>query len=371
MLTLLKNAECYSPDPIGKNDILLCGSKIYKISPEIPIADEGLFETIIDLEGYYAFPGIIDQHVHITGGGGEEGYASRISEIDIQEILHAGVTTLAGLLGADNSTRSLAALYAKAKSLELQGISTFIYSGCYSVPPLTFTGNTVNDIVFIDKVIGFGEIAVSDYRSSNASTENLLKIASDVHLGGMLGGKAGVFHLHLGDGKNGLTPLLQMIEKSDLPMDMFVPTHLNRNSALFGQALEYYKSGGNIDFTAGETKGIPVPEAIQQLMEKETDLSRVTVSSDANGSTGDGGVSCIQALFDDIVSCIEHGIKPETAFRFVTENVANLLRVYPQKGALKEGSDADILVLDKEFRLKKLFGLGKMLIDNENQVVKP
>lgn len=254
MLTLLKNLVCYNPKYIGKNDILICGSKIYRIQPKLQYNDENLFENIIDCDGLFAFPGFIDQHVHIIGGGGENGFSSRVAEIDISSILAAGVTSLVGLLGADNCTRSLETLYAKAKSLQAQGITTYLYSGSYSVPPVTFTGNIVRDLVFIDKVIGIGEIAVSDHRSSHAGLEQLLKLASDTHLGGLLSGKAGVVHLHMGDGKQGLSPVLQMIENSELPIEQFVPTHVNRNPELFHQAEKFCKSGGSIDLTSGERK---------------------------------------------------------------------------------------------------------------------
>ena len=364
MLTLLKNLDCYTPKYIGKNDILICSDKIYKLQPQIKFIDKNIIENVYDFEGLNAFPGFIDQHVHITGGGGEEGFTGHISEININHILNAGVTTLVGLLGADSCSRSLESLYVKAKSLEKQGLTTYIYSGSYTVPPVTFTGDIVRDLVLIDKVIGVGEIAISDHRSSHATINQLLKIASDSHLGGLLSGKAGVIHLHVGNGKKGLYPLLQMLDKSDLPIEQFIPTHLNRNSELFEQAMEYCKFGGNIDLTSGETEGISVSEAIRKLVDEEINLSKVTVSSDANGSIPNGGVSSIHTLLDDIVSCIiDKEINPETAISLVTENVSKVLKLYPRKGTLLEGSDADILITGKNYQIKKVFCSGKLLKD--------
>jgi beta-aspartyl-dipeptidase (metallo-type) len=275
------------------------------------------------------------------------------------------VTTLVGLLGADGITKSLESLLAKAKSLETLGITTFIYSGSYSLPAVTFTQNMLRDLVLIDKVIGAGEIAISDHRSSQPSISDLLKLASDTHLGGLIGGKAGVVHLHIGDGKSGLSPLLQLEHESDLPIEQFVPTHVNRNPELFEQAMEYCKNGGNIDLTAGETVGLPVPEALKKLLDSGIDVSRVTVSSDANGSIPGGGVSEIKALYSDIRNCVvNEGMNPETAFHFVTENVAKILKLYPKKGTLREGSDADIVLIDKDYHIQKLFCKGKLTVDN-------
>lgn len=347
-----------------KKDILIAGNTICRIAPAATLTSGNFIDNIIDCDGLLAFPGIIDQHVHITGGGGEQGFASRTAEIDINDIVMSGVTTVVGLLGADGYTRSLECLLAKARALESQGITTFIYSGSYALPAITFTGSMTKDLVFIDKVIGAGEIAISDHRSSQPDAKSLFEIASQVHLGGLLGSKAGVVHIHVGDGKKGIEPLFEIIEQTDLPIDEFVPTHVNRNPRLFKQAINYCGGGGNIDLTAGETKGVSVADAVSKLIESGMDLSKVTISSDANGSIPCGGVSKISALYDDIRTCITvKKINPETVFRFVTENVAKVLKLYPQKGAVKEGSDADILLVDNNFNVQKLISMGKLMID--------
>lgn len=363
MLILLKNLHCFAPKYIGKNDILICRDKIYKIRPSIECCEQDLIEY--DCEGLAAFPGLIDQHVHIIGGGGERGFASHIKEIEFNDIVGAGVSTLVGLLGADSFSKSLEALHAKAKALDFQGITTFIYSGSYSLPIATLTGNIIRDLVLVDKVIGVGEIAISDHRASHFSLNDMLRLASDVHLAGLLSGKAGIVNFHVGDGKDGLKVLFDILDASDLPVDGFIPTHLNRNEELFMQGVSYCKRGGYIDLTAGESKGIAVPEAVGRLLGCGADMSRVTVSSDANGSTPDGQVGRIGDLYEDIVKCItENNIDAGIAFSLVTENTAKLLKIYPQKGTLFRGSDADILIVDKSYNVRKLFCRGKLLVDD-------
>lgn len=362
MFSLIKNIEIYAPVYCGKKNILIAGGEIYKIMPPGEPAGPGFWESETDCSGLYAFPGVIDQHVHILGAGGEEGFVSRVPELMIGEIVQAGVTTLVGLLGADDCSRSMEGLYAKAKALDQQGLTTFIYSGSYAVPPVTLTGSIKKDLVLIDKVIGAGEIAISDHRSTQPDCRELMKLAADVHLGGLLSGKAGVVHLHVGDGKGGLSLLQEVLRNSDLPMEQFVPTHVNRNPVLFENALQYCRQGGNIDLTAGESAGIGVPQAVRRLVDEKTDLSRVTVSSDSNGSIPGGGVSKISALLDDIRKCIlEFGIGPETAWALVSENVAKILKLFPQKGVIREGSDADIVVADKNCQVKMLMAQGKVL----------
>ncbi|MEL4105274.1 beta-aspartyl-peptidase [Oscillospiraceae bacterium WX1] len=359
---MLRNISCYTPKPVGKKDILIAGDKIFKITMPGVLEDNIHLAHTIDAEGLYAFPGLIDMHAHITGGGGEAGFDSRAGEMMAEDIIAAGITTLVGLLGADGVTRSMEALYAKAKALEAAGLTTYIYSGSYALPPVTLTGSLIKDMVFIDTVIGGGEIAVSDHRSSCPSTEDLIKIAAQLHLGGLLAGKAGVMHLHVGDGKKGLGAVTDILKNSDLPMTMFIPTHVNRNRKLFREAVGYVKSGGLIDMTAGERDGIPVAEAVRILLAEDADLSRVTVSSDAGGSIPTGGVTEVGAFYRDFKEIIQQAIlMPGEAVRLFSTNAAAVLKLYPRKGNLREGGDADILITDGVQRLRMLFGKGKLL----------
>lgn len=369
MFAVLKGVECFCPDPVGIKDIWICGDKILKLSDPGVLDKFSDYCEIIDCTGLMAFPGILDQHIHLIGGGGENGPASRIEEIGIDEILLAGVTTVVGVLGFDSYTKSLKSLLAKANTLEAKGLTAYIYTGSYAIPTVTITGTIAEDLILIDKIIGTGEIAISDYRSSLPTFNEFAQLSAQSNTAGLISGKAGVVHIHVGDGKEGLKPLIKLLEETDLPKEVFVPTHVNRNELLFAQAMEYCRQGGNIDLTAGETKGISVPVAIRRLREQNMDLSRVTISSDANGSSGTD-VTKIQSLFDDFVSGIqqEH-VAAEDMLRFVTENVAKVLKLHPTKGVLREAADADILMLDRAYTIQKVFCRGKLTVDN-GKVVK-
>ncbi len=368
-MLLLKGGDCYAPEHMGPNDLLLSPEKIMMIKPHIPIVPE--YDTkVIDCSGLIVCPAFIDQHMHITGGGGEEGPGSRIPEVALSSILSAGIGTVVGLLGADGVTRSVSALLAKAHALEEEGISTYIYTGSYGLPTDTLTGKVIHDIVFVDKVLGAGEVAISDYRSSHPSLDMLRELAWEVKLGGMIGKKAGILHLHVGDGKKGLEPLISLIEESNFPIDMFVPTHLNRNKALFAQAVQYGRKGGYLDLTCGETdeKGYTVPDALQRLLGEGIPTAQITFSSDANGSNPQSpdGKGHPKDLFDDFVNCAKCGsISIETAIRPLTINPACRLSLYPRKGCLKPGSDGDVLILNREdLSISCLIVKGNVAIEN-------
>lgn len=368
MFRILKNVEIYSPEYMGFRDILTAYGRIALISEYIEPVRQ-LQPEVIDCSGMIAMPGLIDQHVHITGGGGEQGPGSIIGPISSGDLIRAGITTVVGVLGNDAVGKNLQGLLMKTSSLETEGLTAFMYTGNYGVPPVTITGRVLTDIVIIDKVIGAGEIAISDYRSTYPGRSELVKLAYEAVTGGMLSGKAGIVHLHVGDGKDGLMPLIDLLESTDFPVSTFVPTHLNRSRTLFDQAVRYHKNGGIIDLTAGEdTKaGISVPQCLAMLIGSGDNLERVTVSSDGNGSgAGQSHTETgrVMALFEDLRSAVmDYQLPLETVLKTVTENPAKTLKLYPAKGKTTVGSDADILLADKaSLTPQMLLARGKILM---------
>ena len=106
MVILIRGAEICAPEPLGVCDILVEGSRIaYLGEVDRQTVEQLPGSAVIDATGLTAVPGFIDPHVHITGGGGEGGYATRTPEIDVADIISAGVTTVVGCLGTDSITR--------------------------------------------------------------------------------------------------------------------------------------------------------------------------------------------------------------------------------------------------------------------------
>lgn len=375
MFKLLKNGHCFVPDDIGTKDILIVYDKICHINDQIILENRWDVE-VIDCSHCLVCPGVIDQHVHIIGGGGEEGPISRIPEVMLNDVLQAGVTTLVGVLGFDSVSRSIAGLLAKARGLEAEGITTYIYTGSYASPTETLTGRVLSDVALLDKVIGVGEVAISDYRSFNPTLQDLRTLASEANTGGMLGGKAGILHLHVGDGKEVLRPLFRLIDETDLPIRMFVPTHINRNQNTFDQGLELLQKGGNIDLTAGETVGLSVAESLAYLINNGIGIDRVTISSDGNGSvppnSSNKGVGGMDQLIKDLrAGIIENNLDLATVIKTVTINPAKVLKLYPQKGCLSIGSDADILVLkEADLSISHLLAKGQVAVKDQKVVMK-
>jgi beta-aspartyl-dipeptidase (metallo-type) len=291
MFTWIQGAEIYAPKHLGVKDVVLCFDRILAVGEDLSHFKNLPNVTRIDAHGMYMFPGLIDQHVHITGGGGEGGFHYRTPEISLSHITTAGVTTVVGVLGTDGVTRSTAELLAKAKALDHEGITAYIYCGAYQVPTRTITGSPRSDLVFIDKVIGVGEIAIADTRSSHPSEQQLAELASEARVGGLLAGKAGVLHIHVGDDEVKLSKLFDLLKKTELPRSVFVPTHLNRNPDLLQDAIRYGREGGYVDITSGirpdehDHISVKPSKAIRQLLDAGVDPWQITMSSDSNGSS--------------------------------------------------------------------------------------
>ena len=152
MFTLIKNANLYSPEHLGTNDVLLADDKIALIDRKIELT--GIPLNTIDAGGCAVTPGFIDQHVHITGGGGQTGYASLVPDVSMSELVACGTTTVVGLLGTDGFVKELTTLYAKTKALEDDGLSAYMLTSFYGLPPKTLMSCVADDLIFIDKVIG-------------------------------------------------------------------------------------------------------------------------------------------------------------------------------------------------------------------------
>lgn len=374
MIKLIKNVNVYSPEFNGTKDILIADKRIAYIDSDINISSLPQKE-IIEGKGFLAVPGFMDGHVHMIGGGGEGGPKTRTPELMLSKITSAGVTTVVGCLGTDGTTRHMTSLLTKAQALEAEGVTTFIYTGSYQIPTPTITGSVKDDIMLIDKVIGVGEIAISDHRSSQPTYEDIKKLAADARVGGMLGGKPGILHLHVGKEQPGIEYIFRIIEETDIPVTQFLPTHMGRTPELVEQGFDLIKLGGKIDITAGSKAA----GYINYLLKKGASVKHITISSDGNGSMpkfdADGNliglaVGEMKTVYNVWLQLInEYKMAISDALYIVSTNIANNLNLAGVKGALKSGADADILLLNKDLGIEKLYAKGNLMVNNGQPVV--
>ncbi|NLY68002.1 MAG: beta-aspartyl-peptidase [Tissierellia bacterium] len=384
MVIIIRNVSVYKPDPVGIKDVLVLGDKIAAIEDKIDIDFNGLVEVKeIDGTGKILVPGFIDCHVHILGGGGEGGFATRTPEATLSDLTRAGVTTVVGTLGTDGIARDINALLAKARGLEEEGITTFIYTGSYRLPLRTLTGDIMKDIMSIDKIIGIGEIAISDHRSGQPSFEEFSKAVADARVAGMLSGKAGIVNVHLGDGPRKLELINRVVEETEIPVTQFLPTHINRSEELFEEGIKFAKGGGCIDFTASEDPDfweeedgeVRFSKGLKRLLNEGVSLDNFTLSSDGQGSLPlfnekkefiGLGVGKSTSLIIGIKECVfKENIPLEIAIRAVTTNPAKILKLRG-KGKIEKNFDADLSLLDKDtLDIDTVIAKGKVMVQNK------
>jgi beta-aspartyl-dipeptidase (metallo-type) len=382
MLTLIRNASVIGPEPLGLRDILSAGERIVAVAEPGTISVSGIDVDEIDGSDLLALPGIVDSHVHLLGGGGEGGPATRAPEIRIENIVGAGVTTVIGCLGTDGITRHLTSLIAKAQGLEDEGITAFVFVGSYELPVQTVTGSVRSDLALLPQVLGAGEIAISDHRSAQPTVDELARLASECRVGGMLGGKPGILHLHLGDGKRGLEPVFRIVQTTEIPHAQIIPTHCNRNPNLLDEALQFAAEGGRIDLTAAIGEHPPsmaVSAAVRLAVERGAPLDHISVSSDANGSLPvfdeDGSLVTLEvanqkSLLKQLATIVRDGILdlPEAAALFST-NPASFYGL-DRKGRVAPGGDADLMLLDRDFRPIHVLARGHRVVADGSVILR-
>ncbi len=375
MFQLIKNARVFAPAALGNCDILTAYGYIVAVGPGLE-APTGIDTGIVDLGGRILLPGLIDGHAHIGGGGGESGYSSRVPPLAVSRFTRAGVTSVVGVLGTDDCTRHTRELVAQTLALREEGISAWCHTGGYHVPVITVTGSVRDDIVFIDPIIGVGELALSDHRSSQPTLDELLRIASEAHVAGLLSGKAGIVHLHLGDGERGLRAVREALDRCELPARVFNPTHVNRRRQLFEEALDLAARGCFVDVTAFPTEdgddAWSAADAVRRFIDSGAPVGRITVSSDGGGCLpefDDEGrmlrmdIGEPAMLAETLAELLASGLSPEIAVAPFTSNAAQLLRL-PKKGVIRVGAHADLVALDDEYRINDVMARGRWHLRN-------
>ena len=97
--------------------------------------------------------------------------------------------------------------------------------------------------MMIQEIIGTGEIAISDHRSSQPTFEEFARVIADTRLGGVLSGKAGIVNVHLGDSPRCLDLIERVVDETECTGNSNTATHINRNEMLLAESIEYALKG--------------------------------------------------------------------------------------------------------------------------------
>jgi len=373
---LIKNARVFAPEELGVQDVLLAGGRILAVGKDLGVALPDL-ETI-DATGKILTPGFFDQHIHVTGGGGEGGPVSRTPELVLSELVACGTTSLVGVSGTDFITRSIENLLAKVRALACEGVSTWMYTSNYRFPPTTMSGEAAKDIFMVPECLGV-KIANGDHRSSFTTVEEMLHLLADIRLAGMISGKLGVLHIHSGN-IPGAFDMYEEIVRRGFPIKHIRPTHCARVQHVYDSAVKFAKAGGYIDITTGGSCCFGTPaEGIMAALEQGVDPKLITMSSDGHGSKprfnekGEMvglavcGIECNLAAVQELVG--KHKLDLPTALSFITSNVADSHLITDQ-GRIKAGACGNALLFNEDLTLADVFAKGRAMMRSGEILVK-
>ena len=391
MLKILRCERVLAPEPLGPKDIVIAGEQIVAVAdPGVQVA--GVPVELHDLAGLTVTPGFIDNHVHVLGGGGGLGFASRAPELQTSQLARVGTTTVIGMLGFDASTKDMRALVAKTKAFRQDGLSAHALTGATLEHPVpTLTGRIRDDIAFIDEIIGVGEISVSElgyaYDSNGPGAQYIAEAATAGLLAGRLSGKSGYLCLQVPPYRGAcLKPVLTMLKQTGFPIGQLLPSHVNQTDAYMADAIAWGHHGGWLDVGANYapdnnySRAIPPARAITRLIDRGVPLAQILLSSDGNGAPpkeeqGEGQpvaanympVGALQRVWRELI--VDEGLSPTDALSVVTANVAAATGL-KRKGAIAPGLDADLNVVDQDWRIHMVIARGRIMVDDGRPVVR-
>jgi beta-aspartyl-dipeptidase (metallo-type) len=361
MLTLIQGGRVYDPEPLGQRSVLLADGHVAKVGKvdRKALVSVGADCEVIDATGCIVVPGLIDPHIHLLGGSGETGFSTQTPEFFISEIVRFGITTVVGTLGVDTTMKTMAGLLAKVKALKEQGINAFCWTGGYDLPPASVLETVRDDIMFIDEVIGAGEVAISDPRALDPDPRELARAATHAHVGGMLARKAGLLHVHVGDGQKRLQPLRDVVEQFEVEACWFYATHVERTTELLDEAIDLARQGMPCDIDVVERD---LHRWLRHWRENGGPAELLTVSSDASMTSPAG-------VWDQLRDCVHHhGFTLEEVLPLVTRNTARILKLR-EKGELRKGCAGDLLLLEEgSLEIVHVLSSGKVMV-RDGQVV--
>lgn len=384
MFKLLKNGHVYAPEDLGIKDILTWEDRIIKIGEGLKFP-EGFEGQEFDVTGKIIIPGIVDTHVHITGGGGEGGFTTRTSEITFEEIAEAGVTTLVGVLGTDGYARRVEDVLVKCMALREEGFDCYFLTGSYTFPITTMRGSVAEDIIFNEYCLGTGEVAHCDHRGSLMRYEEFTRLAADTRNGARLAGIKGVLNIHLGNYSDPADFFIRACEEDITFRPLIVPTHVTRKYDVFDSCLKFLEYGGQIDITAGSDgdasqKSYGSVEGLEIIYKKYGTLDRVTMTSDGNGSAPiwdelgnmiGMGKGSSKVLLADLKKATQRGIIPfEETLRTMTTIPAAVYGLKNSAGTIVENGTANLAILDENLDLVETILNGKLVWHRAKGVVR-
>lgn len=349
---LVRGGRVHTPQGTNVSDVLIVHGQIVAVGADLAgTVLPGVDIDLIDAAGRDIFAGLVDQHCHPTGGGGGQGPASQNLPLMFEEFTTGGITTLVGVLGHDSVVRTPAALLARVRALQGQGLQAAMLTGQISAPPATITGQVGTDIALVGDVRGL-KIAIGELGAVNTVRE-LVDLAAAVVAGARTAGRPGVVHVHIAADPACLDLVEQAITQHGVPASLLTITHVNWNPAVLARSIQLAARGVNLDVTACITPDyfagtVDPAEALATLV-AAVPLEQLTASSDSGGSHPADGHLLVHTpglLLDVALRCLADGLLtgPQVAAIF-SANPARR-NSFARTGQIVAGARGDLVIVD-------------------------
>lgn len=384
--TLLTGGTVFAPDELGTADILSVSGGIASISAPGALAPDAVSDilgdvSIIDCTGSLVMPGLVDSHLHILGGGGGQGFDTRIPELPADAILEAGITTCVGMPGVDTISKPPTALLARAAALNQQGVRAVAMAGGFHWPAPTVTGDLFRDLYALPQLVGV-KVALGERIATAPGVAELARLLSELEWLAGATGRAALLHAHLGTRNSAAVLIREALHHSGAAPERVHLTHANYTRDTLAAAIELGGLGCLIDVNpllnpdrvAGSVDPV---DAVRQLLDAGIPVERLTLSTDGNASVPRVTPSGTRETFSyqlgllgtvrDLVASGVVGVA--SAISLVTRNPARALRLNPV-GTLAVDAPADLLVTDSGFSVRHVISGGELVV-RDGRAVSP
>jgi beta-aspartyl-dipeptidase (metallo-type) len=237
----------------------------------------------------------------------------------------------------DTLTKTMSAMLAGVKAFKEAGVSGYAYTGGYEIPPRSLTESARTDILYVEEIIGTGEVAIADRRAPEPSADTFAKIIIDSYVAGLLSNKAGVTRVHVGDGRRRLQTIRDVFERHEIKHESLYLTHIERSKELVLEGIELAKKGTFLDFDIHDND---LEVWYKYYVESGGPLDKLSFSSD-------GGICSPTEIWNEVRKCsLSHKCFFGQMISHMTAVPAAALKL-KNKGHIRAGADADIVVAEK------------------------
>lgn len=362
----IKNAKIVLEDRIEEGKVLLFSDKIEKITDNIPEGYE-----VIDAHGGYVTPGFIDLHIHgylgkdvcdanaesirtIAGGiveNGVTGFLPTTMTVDMEvikgaldacrEVKNSGEYYGSTILGvhAEGPFISASKKGAQDERYILKPDADFVKANADIIKIITLAPEEDKDFAEIKKMAEETDVVVSmghtsaDYKTAMKSTKNGVKHAT---------------HLF-----NAMTPMTHRAPgvvgaalNSDVTCELIVDTY-HVDPALY--EMVYRMKGRKLCFITDCLPAGGLPEGEYTLGGAKI-IYKNNLCKLEDGTIAGSVLKLNKGVWNVFTNT---SIPLHECVNCATLNPANAIGVADRKGSIEVGKDADIVILDNEFNVKK------------------